>query len=131
MKKYTEQDILSQEILKKNSYIDLNKQLNLATFIHSKVDEIHSSMYWKSIPTNNQLKFVCELIWEYFVNSKKKYGITSGKQLHFRINQFRYAKNIKNFIADVIKTDRNVLDVNEAIELAFNIQRYWINFKKI
>ena len=129
LKKYTEQDILSQEILKKNSYIDLNKQLNLATFIHSKVDEIHSSMYWKSIPTNNQLKFVCELIWEYFVNSKKKYGITSGKQLHFRINQFRYAKNIKNFIADVIKTDRNVLDVNEAIELAFNIQRYWINFK--
>ena len=86
LKKYTEQDILSQEILKKNSYIDLNKQLNLATFIHSKVDEIHSSMYWKSIPTNNQLKFVCELIWEYFVNSKKKYGITSGKQLHFRIN---------------------------------------------
>ena len=86
LKKYTEQDILSQEILKKNSYIDLNKQLNLATFIHSKVDEIHSSMYWKSIPTNNQLKFVCELIWEYFVNSKKKYGITSGKQLHGRFN---------------------------------------------
>ena len=41
LKKYFEQDILSQETLKKNSYIDLETQLELASFIQSKLNRIH------------------------------------------------------------------------------------------
>lgn len=132
LNKYFEQDVLSQETLKKNSYIDLDKQLELASFIQSKLNRNHNLMKWEQYPTNEQLKSACRLIWNYFVSSKKRiYGVSSGEQLHFRLNQFRGAKNIKNFIATIIEAeDAQTPDsINNAIELAFDIQRHWINFQ--
>ena len=49
LKKYFEQDVLSQETLKKNSYIDLDRQLDLANFIQGKLKEIHDLMKWENI----------------------------------------------------------------------------------
>lgn len=72
------------------------------------------------------------MIWNYFVSSKKQiYGVSSGEQLHFRLNQFRGAKNIKNFIATIIEAEitQTPDSINNAIELAFDIQRHWINFQ--
>lgn len=132
LKKYFEQDVLSQETLKKNSYIDLDKQLELASFIQSKLNRIHNLMKWEQYPTNEQLKLACRLIWDYFVSSKKRIsGVSSGEQLHFRLNQFREAKNIKNFIATIIETEdvQTPDSINCAIELAFDIQRHWINYQ--
>ena len=132
LNKYFEQNILSQETLRKNSYIDLDKQLKLASFIQSNLNGIHNLMKWEQYPTNEQLKSVCKLIWNYFVSSKKQiYGVSSGEQLHFRLNQFRGAKNIKNFIATIIEAEitQTPDSINNAIELAFDIQRHWINFQ--
>ena len=132
LKKYFEQDVLSQETLKKNSYIDLDRQLDLANFIQGKLKEIHDLMKWEKYPTNNQLKLSCMLIWDYFVSSNKRiYGVSSGQQLHFRLNQFREARNIKNFITAIIDTEeaKTIDSINCAIELAFDIQRHWINFQ--
>ena len=132
LNKYFEQDVLSQETLRKNSYIDLDKQLELASFIQSKLNRIHSLMKWEQYPTNHQLKSACRLIWDYFVSSKKRiYGVSSGEQLHFRLNQFRGAKNIKNFIATIIEAEdvQTPDSINCAIELAFDIQRHWINYQ--
>lgn len=96
LKKYFEQNILSQETLKKNSYIDLEKQLKLANFIQNKLKDISRFMKWEQYPTNDQLKVSCMLIWDYFVSSNKRiYGVSSGKQLHFRLNQFREARSGK------------------------------------
>ncbi len=72
LKKYFEQDVLSQETLKKNSYIDLDRQLDLANFIQGKLKEIHDLMKWEKYPTNNQLKLSCMLIWDYFVSSNRR-----------------------------------------------------------
>lgn len=132
LKKYFEQNLLSKDTLKKNSYIDLDKQLNLANVIHSNISKIYRLMKWNQYPTNDQLKLACMLIWEYFVGSTKRiYGVSSGKQLHFRINQFREAGSIKGFIGTIIK-DAGSDDpeaINDAIELSFDIQRHWINFQ--
>lgn len=132
LQKYFQQDVLSKETLKKNSYIDLDRQINLANFIHKNISKIHQFIKWSQYPTNDQLKLACMLIWEYFIASKKRiYGVSSGKQLHFRINQFREAGSIKNFIDTIVsEVDGNKSDeVNEAIELSFDIQRHWINFQ--
>ena len=132
LNKYFEQDVLSQETLRKNSYIDLDKQLELANFIQSKLNRIHNLMKWEQYPTNEQLKSACRLIWNYFVSSRKRiYGVSSGEQLHFRLNQFKGAKNIKNFIATIIEAENAQTpdSINNAIELAFDIQRHWINFQ--
>ena len=133
LKKYYDQNILSQETLKKNSYIDLDKQLQLANFIQDKLKEIYWSIKWDQYPTNDQLKLSCTLIWNYLVSSNKRriYGVSSGKQLHFRLNQFREAGGIKNFIRSIIKTENAQTkdSINNAIELAFDIQRHWINYQ--
>lgn len=132
LQKYFQQDVLSKETLKKNSYIDLDRQINLANFIHENISKIHRLIKWNQYPTNNQLKLTCNLIWDYFIASKKRiYGVSSGSQLHFRINQFRDAGSIKNFIDTIVsEVDGDKPDeVNEAIELSFDIQRHWINFQ--
>ena len=123
---------MSQETLKKNSYIDLDKQLQLASFIQGELKDIHSLMRWEQYPTNDQLKLSCKLIWNYLVSSKKLvYGVSSGKQLHLRLNQFRKAGSIKNFITAIINTEnlQTTDPINSAIELAFDIQRHWINYQ--
>ena len=132
LKKYFEQDVLSQETLKKNSYIDLDKQLGLANFIQGELKDIHSLMRWEKYPTNEQLELACLLIWESFVSPKNRiYGVCSGKQLHFRLNQFRATGSIKNFITAIINTEnfQTTDPINSAIELAFDIQRHWINYQ--
>ena len=59
------------------------------------------------------------------------YGVSSGKQLHFRLNQFREAGSIKNFITAIIDAEKakTIDSINCAIELAFDIQRHWINYQ--
>lgn len=57
------------------------------------------------------------------------YGVSSGRQLHFRINQYREAGNIKNFISMIIQDCKSNEEINEKIELSFDIQRHWINFQ--
>lgn len=129
IKKYIEQDILSKDALKRNSYIDLDKQLILATYIQDNIIKIHRLLKWNQYPDNNQLKIACLLIWKYFVASNgMTYGVSSGEQLHFRINQFREAGSIKNFINAILNSKMSD-DINKAIELSFDIQRYWINFQ--
>lgn len=131
LKKYFEQDVLSQETLKKNSYIDLDKQLQLASFIQGELNWIYDLMKWEQYPTYDQLKLSCKLIWDYFVPSNKRYGVKSGEHLHFRLNQFRKAGSIKNFITAIINTEdfQTTDPINSAIELAFDIQRHWINYQ--
>ena len=131
LKKYFEQDVLSQETLKRNSYINLDKQLDLANHIRGELKKYYVLMKWGQNPTNDQLKLSCKLIWDYFVSSNKRiYGVSSGKQLHFRLNQFRKAGNIKNFITEIIAEEAKTSDsINRAIELAFDIQRHWINYQ--
>lgn len=132
LRKYFKQNVLSQETLKKNSYIDLDKQLDLANFIQGKLKEIYSLMKWDQYPNNEQLKLSCKLIWNYFVSSNKRiYGVSSGEQLHFRLNQFRIAGSIKKFISTIIRNEKaqDPDSINSAIELAFDIQRHWINYQ--
>ena len=54
------------------------------------------------------------------------YGVSSGDQLAYRINSYRNAGSIKQFIRTNIS---DKWDINAAIELSLDIQRHWINFK--
>ena len=85
---------------------------------------------WREYPSNDQLREACKLIWEYLNLEKIGYGVRSKDQLYFRINQFRVAGSIKGLIENIIQSDRSCEgDVNDAIELAFDIQRHWINYQ--
>ena len=127
IKEYKEQDLLQVQTLKDNSYISLNKQLNLASYIDTHIKAAHNVMFWKNVPNASQLKAACMLIWNFFEGGKKLvYGVRSGKQLAYRINSYRVAGSIKQFILANLEKEQKI---NEAIELSLDIQRHWINFK--
>lgn len=127
IKIYSSQGLLPIHVLQSNSYISLEKQLRLAKYLNAYVYQIHHMLSWQSTPTARQLKFCCNLIWDYFEGGKKMvFGVSSGDQLAYRINSYRTAGSIKQFI----KTNlAGKYDVNSAIELSLDIQRHWINFK--
>jgi helicase conserved domain protein len=130
LSEYLIQHDLSQDTLKRNSYIDLNKQLELAREIQANLNEVKGLLTWREYPSNDQLREACKLIWEYLNLEKIGYGVRSKDQLYFRINQFRVAGSIKGLIENIIQSDRSCEgDVNDAIELAFDIQRHWINYQ--
>ena len=130
LSEYLIQHDLSQDTLKRNSYIDLNKQLELAREIQANLNKVKGLLTWREYPSNDQLKVACKLIWKYFNLEKKGHGVCSSDQLCFRINQFRAAGSIKGLIENIIQNDTSCEgDVNDAIELAFDIQRHWINYK--
>lgn len=130
LEKYYIQKHLPIQILSDNSFIELDHQIELAEFLEENIYKTESYLTWKSVPSNSQLKFTCILIWDFFIKSKKRiYGVSSGKQLHFRINQFRKAGNLKNYIYQLIGNNLDLAKINESIELAFDIQRHWINFQ--
>lgn len=127
IKEYVEQDIIPVQVLRDNSYIGLDKQLRLAKELDMHASRVHPVMSWRRTPTADQLNFVCKVIWNYFEGGRRMvYGVASGDQLAFRINSYRKAGSIKQFIKTNIKDN---CDINAAIELSLDIQRHWINFK--
>lgn len=127
LKIYKDQKVLSLNTLRDNSYISLNKQLELAYFIDDNINQLYELIYWKKLPKVNQLIKVCELIWRFFENRNKMiYGVKSGKQLAFRIITYQEAGSIKQFINRNYQKEKNI---NDTIELSLDIQRHWINFK--
>lgn len=127
LKVYKNQDVLTLKTLRDNSYISLNKQLALARFIEEHIKQIHQMICWDRVPDSNQLKAVCILIWNFFEGGNKMiYGVKSGEQLAFRINSYRKAGSIKQFIRNNHEVGK---DINDTIELSLDIQRHWINFK--
>lgn len=127
LRKYIEQELIPLQTLRDNSFINLDDQLALAVYIDERVDKAHRVLFWNKIPTATQLKAVCITIWKFFIKSSKRiYGVSSGAQLAYRINSYREAGNIKNFIISNIEDGK---DINEAIELSLDIQRHWINFQ--
>ena len=127
LKVYKEQEILTLKTLRDNSYISLKRQLDLAHYIEAHINQIHTTMCWKRLPSFNQLREVCTLIWDFFEGGNKMVcGVKSGKQLAFRINSYQKAGCIRQFIRMNYQEGK---DINDTIELSLDIQRHWINFK--
>jgi len=127
IKEYVDQELIPVQVLRDNSYIGLDKQMRLAKELDTHAEKIHPIMSWRSNPTGDQLKFVCNVIWNYFEGGKRMvYGVASGDQLAYRINSYKKSGSIKQFIRTNIS---DKCDINTAIELSLDIQRHWINFK--
>ena len=92
----------------------------------------YANLNWKQYPTYQQLKYSCELIWEYLVDSNRMGNVSSGSQLAYRINLIRTLKNVKALIAREIKTNYGPEQINNTIEDVLDFVRFWgqYNFPK-
>jgi late competence protein required for DNA uptake (superfamily II DNA/RNA helicase) len=120
--------ILSIQTIKANSNIEPEQQINLAREIQGNFKKYFPILNWKGVPTYDQLKGVCVLIWEYFeITSSNRYVI-SGSQLALRINNVRKSKNIVPLIKDAIGNKTESEQINEAIEDVLDFVKTWCQF---
>lgn len=130
IQKYKEQQVLPFETLKQNAFIDLDVQIAIAKELEENLGNVLSKISWNQIPNSAQLKFLCEKVWQLSELSRQTSGVASGSQLYYRLNSYiRHANNLKEYITELIETDYYAKTPNEAVELALDFQRQWLNFR--
>lgn len=123
IQKYYDQDILDISILRSNSGINPDLQINFANYLIANRREL-SVLVWNSSPTYDQLEHLCCLIWKYLLESKKFHKVSSGRQLAFKINQLRN-NEIKEIISNEISQGK---EPDEAVENTLSFIRQWAQF---
>lgn len=123
---YLDQNILPVEVLRSNSCIPLDRQLAIAKYILENLNELHKKLNWTGNPNHEQLYLCCHLVYKYFHHSRGlQYGVSSGKQLAYRIFSLKKAKDIGEFI----HKNCDETNANKAIDMSLDVLKYWINFK--
>lgn len=123
-----ENEFLSVDTIKQNSSIDPEGQIRLAEFLITDLKSYHRLLSWTRFPTKAQLDFCCELIWDYFVKSRFVAGVSSGRQLAFKIGTLRNVKSVKALIRDEVSGTNEADKINEQIEDVLEFVRFWAQF---
>ncbi|HQR05660.1 MAG TPA: DEAD/DEAH box helicase [Gemmatales bacterium] len=131
VKKYSEQKVLSLELLRKNKTIDPESQVRLARHIQANAASMSPRLAWRGFPREiGQLQFVCELLWEYLVDSNKKQGVFSGKQLAFKIWQLFKLRSTTTRVREELKPGQYAAKTpDEAVERVLQFERNWAGFE--
>ena len=124
------QDVLPLEIIKLNSAVDPQSQINLALVINSMQDRKARQLIWKQYPSYEQLVFACELIWDYFSPAPRS-GVNSAKQLAFKLNSLKRSRSFKQRIIESLSQQGRfqVSGPDEAVENTLDFDRNWAGFK--
>lgn len=126
IQKYLDQDLVPIEVLRANSCIPLDRQLSAAKYITDNLLEIHKNLSWTGTPSGKQIIMCCNLIYDNFHQTRRfQYGVSSGRQLAYRIFSLMNARDIGEFI----RKNQHDENANKAIETSLDVLKYWINFK--
>jgi|JI10StandDraft_1071094.scaffolds.fasta_scaffold41727_3 superfamily II DNA/RNA helicase len=124
MEPYRAQSILSLETLRSNVGIDPQEQLNLAVNMTRHKESVEA-LSWTGLPTYEQLESLCIAIWDYFVLGGKIGGVTSGRQLAFKVNQLR-SHTLRQLIQAEIA---NSATPDDAVEDVLDFVRQWPQYR--
>jgi len=84
-------------------------------------------LQWTADPSWEELLLVCELMFSFFRKSGST-GVTSGRQLAFRINKFRQTAAIKAYIQELLENDNKIDSADKAVETSLSFYRNWLTF---
>lgn len=123
------QSFLELALIRKNAGISPEAQINLAKEIEGKIQYYSNFLVWKRYPKYQQLKIVCNLIWDYLVEDNKRIGgVSSGLQLTFKINQLIRLKRVKAIINEELQNPKVEVGPDEAVENVLDFIRSWAYF---
>ena len=122
-----EQSILETATIRGNTGISPDSQIELAREISANIEQYEQLLVWNGYPTYPELETVCVLIWDCLVqNSRWMAGISSGKQLAYKIYQFSKLKQIRLLIDVELENQNNSPD--SAVEGVLEFVRSWAGF---
>ena len=131
MEKFVEEKTLSLKTLRANHSVDPARQIELARFIESNANKSWQLLAWRGFPDRyEQFKFACKLIWEFLVDSSRRFGVTSASQLAFKTWQLYFQTSIPaRVLAEMRPSSWAAKDANEAVERVLQFDRNWAGFE--
>lgn len=124
---------LPYEIIKANTPIDPDTQLEIAHEIMGNSHNLAQLLTWKDSPTYDQLFAVSSIIVDKMLKPQRKgqYDISTGKQLCFKIWQMQqYLPNgFRAYIANVRMKDTNSPSIDDVIRGSLSFLRNWAEYK--
>jgi hypothetical protein len=127
IKNLAQNGILSIDVIKQNSNIDPQSQINLAKEIRDNYEHLYKFFNWKTFPDRDQIQVVCDFIFRHFIG-KPQQLVLSAKQLAFRINRVRALKTIRALIDAEIEGKTEAEEINETIEDVLKFVRDWAQY---
>ena len=137
LEKFDSLDPGLQKIIKDNSGILVEGQLNIVEELNKNVEHYAQLLSWSSIPTYYQLLAVIELMWSNLLKkTESKANIKSAKQLTVMTKQYLVGKNIHDLIHRNLNNDYwkekfpdDIQRVQEVVLLCLSVYRHWFEFK--
>lgn len=123
-----ESSVLPIGVLRSNSGIDPSAQNDLARHLRSEGSHGFQMLHWAGFPDYDQLKYVCELIWRFFVGKKRiGGGAVSGSQLAMKLHRLAKARSVKTLIVREL-AEQDSPDADRAVEDVLDFVRTWAGF---
>jgi len=129
--RWTKQTILPLQVIRENVTIDPDDQIALARELYGDPQQASHMLNWTQLPTTDQLRYACELIWEYFVSARRSLGgVFSGRQLAFKIWQLRRIRSSAERVRQELRPGQYAAkNADEAVERVLQFERVWAGFQ--
>lgn len=122
--KVRDDSLLSIETIRANRHVSPDTQNWIANVIVSDLFLYEDVLNWKGVPKQDQLEALAELVFEYLsASALRYYGIFSGKQLAWHINELRTSKTLGAYIRSCIENMAIEDEVSDVIERALRFVR--------
>jgi hypothetical protein len=123
--------VLSLETLRSNRSVNPDAQIQLGRYIQDNAATIWPKLAWKGFPEKYaQLLFVSELIWKFLVESSRRQGVFSGKQLAFKTWQlYLTTSTAKRALSELKPGKWAARSPDEAVERVLQFERNWAGFE--
>lgn len=126
---FKKQRELPVDLLQRHSSLEPEDLLNLAGRILKCTQDERKLLSWTGFPRWENLKFVCELAWEYLIK-RGQAGVFSGSQMALKVSRLRDTPDIKRRILDELSPGRYAAaNVDEAVERVLEFDRTWASFE--
>lgn len=130
VQKYYDQGILDIDIIKGNAMAEPENQIALAAELLKNTTKYQRFLQWTGIPTKLELDCACNLIWDYLVGTRGlQSGVSSGRQLSYRIRTLQGAQGIRELIAVETARANAGKEINDVIEDVLDFVRIWPTYK--
>lgn len=137
LKKFNDLPSGLQEVVKKNSGINIEGQLKIVEEIENNIGTNRSLLNWTSFPAYEQLKYVIELCWSHLLKpGENKADVRNAAQLSVLTNKYTNVQSIPALIREAVNDSfwkERISDEQERIDkLSFfvlNVTRHWFDYK--
>ena len=136
LRKLHAQDYLDVSIIKKNSSVSPELQVETAKVITENIDDYEPLLNWDHKPTRKQLQTICSLIFDKLLDQPPyKDGVSSAKQLNYLIRdlQINMPKGISSIIEKELHNPEYKTTPTIATEKILVFLRQWgeYNFPRL